>query len=408
MNISGTPGVGLIYPYRWAGFVVIKDLLATRVRGIEMSGIRKMFELAGTDSVNMGLGEPDFQPAPHIIEAAYEAAKQGNNGYGPSLGLPELREAIADRIAEHWRGSVASDNVIVTASATQGLMAINQTFVDHGDEVIVPDPGFVLYGSQAKICGGKPVPYGLRAENGFLPDMDEINEKISDRTKLLVVNTPSNPTGACLPESHVRGIAEIAEDHGVMVVADEVYDTMTFDDDHHSFLSHMDNVLWVNSFSKTYAMTGWRLGCIATTGAHVKAIETMHYYTVACPPTPVQYAGVAALKGPQDQVEEMLKTFKARRDLISKRIQDMDGFTMQTPGGAFYAFPRYDFDVKSTDLAMTLAKNGLICSPGSAFGELGEHHLRFSYACSNEQIEAGMDIMERVTADLPVRAELTA
>ncbi len=385
--------------------MVIKDLLARRVQGIEMSGIRKMFELAGTDSVNMGLGEPDFQPAPHIIEAAYEAAKNGHNGYGPSLGLPALREAIADRIQEHWRGTVDKDNVIVTASATQGLMSINQTFVDSGDEVLVPDPGFVLYANQARICGGKPITYGLTAETGFLPDVDEINEKINGNTKLLVMNTPSNPTGSCLAESHVKAISEIAEDHGVMVVADEVYDTMTFDDEHHSFLSHMDNVLWVNSFSKTYAMTGWRLGCIATSGAHVKAIETMHYYTVACPPTPIQHAGVAALKGPQDQVEEMTATFKARRDLISKRIQAIDGLSMKTPGGAFYAFPHYDHDMPSTDLAMLLAKQGLICSPGSAFGALGEHHLRFSYACSTPDIEKGMDILEATLADLPARNE---
>jgi aspartate aminotransferase len=402
--MSNFDGVGLIYLYRWGGTVVIKDLLARRVQGIEMSGIRKMFELAGSDSVNMGLGEPDFQPAPHIIEAAYEASKAGHNGYGPSLGLPALREALADRISEKWRGQVASDNIIVTSSATQGLMAINQTFVDRGDEVLVPDPGFVLYGSQAKICGGTPVPYGLTAETGFLPNPEEINEKITSATKLLIVNSPSNPTGGCIPEQDVRAIAEIAEDKGVMVVADEVYDTMTFDDDHHSFLSHMDNVLWVNSFSKTYAMTGWRLGCIATTGAHVKAIETMHYYTVACPPTPTQYAGVAALTGPQDQVVEMTATFKQRRDVISKRIQNIDGLTMKRPSGAFYAFPHYDHDVLSQDLSLTLAKEGLICSPGSAFGALGENHLRFSYACSNEQIEKGMDILERVLSDIPERS----
>ena len=388
--------------------MAIKDLLADRAQRVEMSGIRKMFELVGSDSVNMGLGEPDFQPAPHIIEAFTEAARNGHNGYGPSLGLPALRTALANRIQDQWRGTVAAENIIVTSSATQGLMAINQTFVDHGDEVMVPDPGFVLYGAQAKICGGTPVPYSLTAENGFMPDLDEMNEKITDRTKLLIVNTPSNPTGACLPEDLVRGISEIAEDKGVMVVADEVYDTMTFDDDHHSFLSHMDNVLWVNSFSKTYAMTGWRLGCIATSGAHVKAIETMHYYTVACPPTPIQHAGVAALEGPQDQVHEMLETFRARRDLITKRIQAIDGLTMLKPTGAFYAFPHYDADVPSVDLALRLAKEGLICSPGSAFGALGEHHLRFSYACSTAQIEKGMDILERTLAELPVRAGATA
>lgn len=379
------------------------DLIARRLLGIEMSGIRKMFDLAGGDSVNMGLGEPDFDPAPHVIQAMTDAAKGGQNGYGPSLGLPALREAVADRIATHWKGNATADNIIVTAGATQGLMAINQTFVDSGDEVLVPDPGFVLYDSQARICGGVPVRYGMTAENGFLPDPDEINEKISPRTKLIVMNTPSNPTGACMSHDDIEAISQIAEDNNIMVVADEVYDTMTFDDEHHSFLSHLDNVIWVNSFSKTYAMTGWRLGVIATKQDYVKAIETMHYYTVACPPTPIQYAGIAALEGPQDQADLMKVEFKKRRDRITERIQGIRGMHMEKPGGAFYAFPRYDFDVKSTDLALKLAEAGLICSPGSAFGHLGEHHLRFSYACSNAEIERGMDILEKVCEELPLR-----
>ncbi len=377
-----------------------KELIARRLLGIEMSGIRKMFDMAGADSVNMGLGEPDFNPAPHIIEALHEAAKRGDNGYGPSLGLPALREAIGERIASKWKGEATADNIIVTAGATQGLMAINQTFVDHGDEVLVPDPGFVLYASQARICGGVPVPYDLTADNGYLPDVDEINEKITPRTKLIVVNTPSNPTGACMSHDDVEAFSQLAEDHDLMVVADEVYDTMTFDGEHHSFLSHLDNVIWVNSFSKTYAMTGWRLGCIATKQEYVRAIETMHYYTVACPPTPIQHAGVAALKGPQDQAEEMVETFRKRRDVITDRIQNIRGLHMQKPGGAFYAMPSYDFRMRSTELSMKLAEKGLICSPGSAFGKLGEYHLRFSYATSTEEIHRGMDILESVCDEL--------
>jgi aspartate aminotransferase len=383
--------------------VSTKDLMARRLHGIEMSGIRKMFELAGTDSINMGLGEPDFEPAPHIIEALHQAALDGKNGYGPSLGLPELREAVAARIREHWKSNAAADNILITAGATQGLMAINQTFVDHGDEVLIPDPGFVLYANQARICGGTPVTYSIREENRYLPDVDELNEKVTPRTKLIVVNTPSNPTGACFDKSLVRAIAEVAEDHGVMVIADEVYDTMTYDAPHESFLSHLDNVIWINSFSKTYAMTGWRLGVIATKKDYVKAIEAMHYYTVACPPTPIQWAGVAALTGPQDQAEEMVETFRQRRDLITKRIQAIRGLRMVKPEGAFYAMPHYDFDIPSSELALRLAKEGLICSPGSAFGSLGENHLRFSYACSQEKIEKGMDTLERVCDTLVLR-----
>lgn len=381
-----------------------KDLIARRLLGIEMSGIRKMFELAGSGSVNMGLGEPDFEPADHIRDALYDATKEGKNHYGPSLGLPQLREAVAHRIKDYRGEDISAENIIITAGATQGLMAINQTFVDHGDEVLIPDPGFVLYEAQARICGGFPIHYSLRPENGYKPDLDEIQEKITPRTKLLVVNSPGNPTGAIMERDEVRAVCEIAEDADIMVVADEVYDIMSYDHPHRSFLSHHDNVIWVNSFSKTYAMTGWRLGCIATRHDYVKAVETMHYYTVACPPTPIQWAGVAALEGPQEHVDHMIGEFRRRRDHITKRIQAIPGFHMQAPGGAFYAFPHYDFDVPSVDLALRLAKEGLICSPGSAFGRLGEHHLRFSYACGIEDIDRGMDILARVSADLPERS----
>ncbi len=400
------PGV-LFYVLLLAGLVAVsrsgQSLVARRLLGIEMSGIRKMFELAGKDSINMGLGEPDFEPAPHIAKALTDAVAAGKNHYGPSLGLPQLREAVATRIKNYRGENVSAQNIIITAGATQALMTVNHTFVDHGDEVLVPDPGFVLYPSQARLCGGFPIPYSLTAENKYQPDVDEIQAKITPRTKLLIINTPSNPTGACMDKAAVRAVCEVAEDKDIMVVADEVYDFLSYDAPHHSFLSHMDNVIWVNSFSKTYALTGWRLGAIATKREYVKAIETMHYYTVACTPTPIQWACVAALEGPQTQADNMLAEFRKRRDRITKRLQKMRGLKMQKPGGAFYAFPKYDFDIPSEELALNLAAKGLICSPGSAFGRLGEGHLRFSYACSVAKIDAGMDILEAACEKMPLR-----
>lgn len=380
-----------------------KGLTARRLLGVEMSGIRRMFEMANPKSINMGLGEPDFEPAPHIQEALREAVASGKNHYGPTLGLPQLRQAVADRIKDYRGEKVHAENIIITAGATQALMTVNHTFVDHGDEVLVPDPGFVLYPSQARICGGFPIPYGLTPENKYQPDIEEIKAKITPRTKLVIMNTPSNPTGATMSRDSVRAVCDVAEDAGVMVVADEVYDFLTYDGEHHSFLSHHDNVIWVNSFSKTYALTGWRLGCIATKREYVKAIETMHYYTVACPPTPFQWAGVAALEGPQDQADKMLVTFRKRRDRITSRLKKIRGLHIQKPTGAFYAFPRYDFDIPSQDLALNLAKAGLISVPGSAFGHLGEGHLRFSYATSLEKIDAGMDLLEKFCEKLPLR-----
>lgn len=381
----------------------VDKLLARRLLGIEMSGIRQMFELAGTDSVNMGLGEPDFNPPGNVAKALELAVTKGYNSYGPTLGIPELRQAISDRVKEFRGSDVAPDNIIVTAGATQALMVLGQTFIDHGDEVLVPDPGFVLYAPQARICGGFPIPYSCNFENEFQPDPDELRRLITPRTKLLYVNTPGNPTGACMPNKLITEISDLAQEHDIIVVADEVYDIMSYDQPHSSFLAHGDNVIWVNSFSKTYAMTGWRLGCIATKTEYVKAIEKMHYHTIACPPTPLQWAGVEALHGPQTEVDRMVDTFRKRRDLIVKRLNQIEGFDCHMPGGAFYAFPRFKHDISSKDLALRLAGEGLICSPGSAFGRNGEGHLRFSYAVGTDEIERGMEILTRVTKEIPLK-----
>ncbi len=363
-----------------------------------------MFEMAGTDSVNMGLGEPDFNPPRNVAKALEIAVTKGHNAYGPTLGLPELRRSISERVKEFRGQDVAPDNIVVTAGATQALMLVGQTFIDHGDEVLVPDPGFVLYGPQARICGGFPITYSCPAENGFLPDPDEIRRLITPRTKLLYVNTPSNPTGASMPRALIEELSAIAHDKDIIIVADEVYDIMSYDAPHESFLSHGDNIIWINSFSKTYAMTGWRLGCLATKSEYVKAIEKIHYHTIACPPTPLQYAAVEALQGPQDEVDKMIETFRKRRDLIVKRLNEIEGFDCPNPGGAFYAFPRFQHDTSSKEFALRLAGEGLICSPGSAFGRMGEGHLRFSYACGFDEIERGIEILERVARQIPLRA----
>lgn len=367
-----------------------------------MSGIRKMFELAGTDSVNMGLGEPDFSPAPHIVEALGDAARAGHNNYGPSLGIPDLRAAIAER--QHGDNpDLTANNVIVTASATEALMAVNLTYVDRGQEVLIPDPGFVLYASHAQIAGATPVPYDLSQENGFEPNPEEIQEKITKDTAMLVLNSPANPTGGVTDGKTLKAIAEICEDANVLLVSDEVYDTMVFDGEHESILRYTDDAIWTNSFSKSYCMTGWRLGMLIAPEPIVKQLEVMHYYTIACPPTPIQHAALAALTGPQEHVAEMRDVFRTRRDAIVERLQKIRGMHISPPKGAFYAMPTYDFQIPSQDLAMDLARKGLICAPGSTFGANGEHHLRFSYATSLDEIHRGMDILEAhcETLELP-------
>ncbi len=362
-----------------------------------------MFDLASSNSVNLGLGEPDFQPPSHVVEALVDAVRCGHNKYAATLGIMELRDAFAKQIRGYRNGDVAAENIMVTVGASQGLMAINQTFVEGGDEVLVPNPGFVIYGPQARLSGGRAVGYSLTHENGFVPDIDELQSLITPKTKMMVMNTPGNPTGATMNREQIKAVVEIAEDKDIIIVADEVYDAITYDGGHNSFLQHSDNVIYVNSFSKTYAMTGWRLGCLATKKEYIDQLMKVHYYTVACPPTPLQKAAVVALTGPQDYVETMRKEYAKRRDYIVGRINDIEGFDCLKPGGAFYAFPKFDHDIEDVELSMRLAKEGLICTPGSAFGSMGRGHLRFAYSASLDNIARGMDILERVCKEIPLR-----
>ncbi len=353
-----------------------------------------MFEMADGNTVMLGLGEPDFQPPEHVVEAYKKALESGKNKYGPTRGIPELREAIARRL-HRWKKDVDAENILVTVSATEGLFSACQSLFEEGDEVLVPDPGFVLYDSHVFLSGAKPVRYPLLYENGFLPDQDTLLGLLSPKTKGIIVNTPSNPTGTVFNAEIVKMISDIANDHGLFVVSDEVYDEIIYDAEHISFLGRVENHVYVNSFSKTYAMTGWRMGYIYAEKELLDQVAKIHYYTVACPPTPTQYAALAALRGPQDPVRRMVEEFKKRRDYIVSALQEMEEFETYHPQGAFYVFPRINLpdggrDIKSEDVAMHLLRHGVLSTPGRAFGERGEGHIRFSYANSLNNIKEGV------------------
>ena len=381
-------------------------MFSSRMQGIELSGIRKMFDIATEDSVNLGLGEPDFQPPAEAVEAVYKAMKAGHNKYGPTNGLPQLRKELARRLSRYWKG-MTSDDVVVTSSGSEALFSSAMTFIDNGDEVLMPDPGFVLYEPHIKLTGGSPVKYPLGIDNGFVPDADEIKRLITDKTSLLMINSPNNPTGGMVTRQDRDDIIDLAREHDIVIISDEVYDSMTYSGSrHHSFLGAYENAVMINSFSKLYAMTGWRLGYMSARKELIGKLSLAHYHMIACPPTPIQYGALEALRNSHGYVEKMVDQFQRRRDLITGRLNEIDGFRSLSPPGTFYSFPKYELSdgggkVKSVDLAMTLARAGLICSPGTAFGERGEYHMRFSFVNSLEQIEKGMDILEKVTKDLP-------
>ena len=365
--------------------------VSDRLAAIPMSGIRKMFDLAKPDSINLGLGEPDLEPPKEAIEGMNAAAVDGKNKYSPTAGIPELRDAIAERFSRYNPG-LSGRNVIVTPSGSTALLEMTQAFVDPGDEVLIPSPGFVIYAPHASLAGGKPVEYRL-TEGDFQPDIDYIQDRITEKTKMIVVNNPSNPTGGVLSEESRKALADIAHDKDVMIMSDEVYESFVYEGRHQSFLPYLDRAVVVGGFSKMMAVTGWRLGFAIANEECMDALVKMQYHVCASPGMPAMYGVLNAMPSIDPYLENARATFKKRRDLISKRINEIDGMNIIPPKGAFYAFPSFDLDMTSQELANELVKAGLICTPGSAFGTFGEGHLRFSYAASEEKIDKGMDIL---------------
>jgi aspartate aminotransferase len=372
--------------------------VSDRLQSVPMSGIRKMFDLAKPDSINLGLGEPDLDPPKEAIEGMNAAALAGKNKYSPTAGIPELRDAVAQRFSR-YNPDLKGKNVIITPSGSTALLEMSQSFVDPGDEVLVPSPGFVIYAPHAKLAGGKPVEYRL-TEGDFQPDIDDIQSKITGDTKMIVVNNPANPTGGVLTEETRNALADIAQDKDVMIMADEVYESFIYEGKHQSFLPYLDRAVVVGGFSKMMAVTGWRLGFVMANEDCMDALIKMQYHVCASPGMPAMYGVLNAMPHIDPYLDNARKVYKARRDLISERLNEVPGFSLEPPKGAFYAFPSYDMKMKSADLAAELVKAGLICTPGSAFGTYGEGHLRFSYAASEEKISKGMDILDATVRKL--------
>jgi len=371
--------------------------ISRRISEVPMSGIRKMFDLAGPDSINLGLGEPDLAPPSEAIEGMNRAASAGLNKYGPTAGIPELRDAVAKRYSMY--GDLKGSNIMITPSGSSALLEITQSMVDPGDDVLIPSPGFVIYGPHAQLAGGSYTEYRL-TEGDFQPDIDDIQSKIKPNTKMIVVTTPSNPTGGVLDEQTYKALCDIAADKDITILSDEVYDSFVYEGKHISFMNQLDKAVVVNGFSKMMAVTGWRMGFICANEEVMESLIKMQYHVCASPNMPAQYGILEALPNIEPYLENARSVFKARRDLISKRINEIPGMSIIPPKGAFYAFPSYDMDMPSAELANELARNGLICTPGSAFGKYGENHLRFSYAADEKKIEEGMNILEKVIGRL--------
>jgi len=366
--------------------------VSKRLTSIPMSGIRKMFDLASPDSINLGLGEPDLWPPKEAIEGMNRAASEGLNKYGPTAGIMPLRKAVAERYSMY--SPIKAENVMITPSGSSALLEITQSVIDPGDEALVPSPGFVIYGPHVTLAGGKYVEYKLSGDD-FQPDIDDILSKITKKTKVIIVNSPANPTGSILTRKTFNALCDIALDNDLTIISDEVYDSFVYEGKHISFLSQLDKAIVVGGFSKMMAVTGWRMGFLVANEDMMDPLIKMQYHVCASPNMPAMYGILNAMPFVDSYLENARTIFRKRRDLIVRRINDIEGMHIEAPKGAFYAFPSYDYNIKSVDFAMELIKDGLVCSPGSAFGSYGEGHLRFSYAADETKINKGMDILTK-------------
>jgi aspartate/methionine/tyrosine aminotransferase len=367
----------------------------------------RALEAQGRSMIHLEIGEPDFETPAHIREAAARALAAGATHYGPSAGIPELREAVAQDSTRRRGVRATPAMVVITPGAKPILFFSVLALVDAGDEVLYPDPGFPIYESMIRYAGGAPVPVRLLAERGFALDVDQLVSRIGPRTRLIILNSPHNPSGGVVPASDLRAIAEAAVKHGVPVLSDEIYSRILYEGRHESIASlpGMEPLAIVlDGFSKTYAMTGWRLGYGVMPEKLAQAVAKLQTNSTSCTATFTQLAGVAALTGDQSPVERMVAEFRRRRDAIVNGLRGVPGFACAQPAGAFYAFP----DITGTGYAsreladLLLDEAGVACLSGTSFGQLGEGYLRFSYANSLENIE---EALRRIAALLSRRAE---
>ncbi len=354
----------------------------------------------GRDIINLGIGQPDFRTPDFIVEAAVKALRDGHHGYTPANGIPPLREAVAADLAKRFKVDVSPDSVMIMPGGKPTMFMSILMFGEPGAEIMYPDPGFPIYRSMIEFTGAKPVPVPIREENSFAFSADETLKLITPRTRLLILNSPANPTGGVTPKTEVgRLVAGLEKWPDVAVMSDEIYDRMVYDGEMHvcllTYPSIRDRLILLNGWSKTYAMTGWRLGYAVWPGKLYDYARKLAVNLHSCVNASAQYAGLAALNGPQDEVAKMVAEFDKRRKVVVEGLNKLPGISCATPKGAFYAFPNIKrTGWKAKALASSLLEDaGVAIIGGPDFGILGEGYVRLSYANSTENILKALDRM---------------
>jgi len=370
----------------------------SNLKKIKPSGIRKLFDLAQGKKglVSFGIGEPDFVTPTHIREAAKRALDEGYTRYTPNLGFPEFRETLANKLKQKNKISVTPEEVVVTSGGTEALFFAFYTLLNPGDEVIIPDPGFVTYESQVYFAGGTPVYLPLRGENNFHPDLEKLKNCITHKTKAILLNSPSNPTGAAFNKEELLAIAEIAKEKDLFIISDELYEDIVYDGREHISIASLpgmkEKTISIFGFSKSYAMTGWRLAYLSAPPNLVKEIAKLLQNISVCANSVAQRAGLAAIQGSQDCVKEMFTAYNERRNVLITGLNEINELSCYAPEGTFYAFVNIkDTGITSEELSTYLLEEcKVVTVPGTAFGTQGEGYIRLSFATSLEDIKEGI------------------
>ncbi|MFW5787860.1 MAG: pyridoxal phosphate-dependent aminotransferase [Halanaerobiales bacterium] len=375
--------------------------LNRNLQKIKPSGIRKLFDLAQNrkDIISFGIGEPDFVTPDHVREAAKDAINEGYTHYTPNAGFADLREALSRKVCNMNRIQIEPEEILLTAGGTQALFSTFYVLLNPGDELIVPDPGFLVYGSQVNLVGGNPVYLPIREENHFQIDPKELKKLITSKTKAILLNSPSNPTGMVIDKKIMKEVSQIAIENDLFIISDELYEDILFDGRKQESIASLpgmkERTISIFGFSKSYAMTGWRIAYLACPGYLVNEMVKVQQNTAVCPNSVTQRAVLYGLQQQEEtsrSIAEMREAYQKRRDIIMEGFSEIEGFECLQPEGAFYAFPNIIKTGKSSEeLSMYLLDQcGVVTVPGNAFGQYGEGYLRFSFATSLEMIRKGM------------------
>ncbi len=386
----------------------IDKFFAKRNAGVEWSGIRIMFALADEIDgvINLGIGQPDFDTPEHIRDAAKKALDQGYTRYPPASGFPDLREVVAEKLERENKIKADPDSeIFISVGAMQGIFNVMLHMVEQGDEVLVVDPGYDYY-SQIRLFGGVPVRIPAKEENKFKIDPEDVKKSITSRTKLLILNTPSNPTGALFDREILEDIAKLCKEHQIMVLSDEPYEHIMFDNNEHvsigSFEGMKDLTISVYTLSKSYAMTGWRVGYVVANKAIIDEMEKLMEHMVSGVTAVSQRAALAAISGSQECVKLMVERYAKRREIIYTGLNSIKGISCIKPESTFYVFPNISsFGMSSWDFAKYMVKEHKVAVvPGSIFGENGEGFVRISFATSSQNLELALEKIEKGVAAL--------